>query len=216
MSRPASLDGRFCALYTGPTMIIDLHNHTSPKSMCSYLDPRDLIRRAKELGLDGICLTEHDRIWPAEEAARLAEENDFLVLRGVEVTTDVGHVLVFGLEEMAPGIFYVKRLREVVNEAGGVMILAHPTRHGPMRITPEAFASLFEALEALNGGDVYFGTASTQNNISQFGLKGTGGSDAHALREIGRCATEFDCEIKNEKDLITALKGNGYHALRLR
>ena len=38
-------------------MIIDLHTHTRFGSNCSYLDPGELARRAKETGLDGVCIT---------------------------------------------------------------------------------------------------------------------------------------------------------------
>ena len=48
-------------------MLIDLHNHTWPRSHDSVLDPSDLIERARAAGLDGICLTEHDSVWPAAE-----------------------------------------------------------------------------------------------------------------------------------------------------
>ena len=88
-------------------MLIDLHNHTWPRSHDSVLDPEDLITRAKELGLDGICLTEHDAVWNPTEAQALAEKHDFLVIPGVEISTDDGHILAYGVGEVrlrdAPG-----------------------------------------------------------------------------------------------------------------
>ncbi len=47
-------------------MIIDLHTHTYPRSGDSLLNPDVLIQEAKKLGLDGICLTEHDEFWDVE------------------------------------------------------------------------------------------------------------------------------------------------------
>lgn len=204
------LDYLTLATYTISQMIIDLHTHTTPLSPCSYLTPEELIQRAKESGLDGICLTEHDKVWSAETVARLGEEHDFLVLRGMEVTTNTGHVLVFGLDEYSKELANVRRLREVVNSVGGAMILAHPARHRLIDITHEDFPTMFDAIEILNGGDSAWGTASAQNTADRLGLKGTGGSDSHSLREIGLRATEFPGIIRDEKDLIEALKGNGY------
>ena len=48
-------------------MIIDLHNHTYPKSDDSFISPDELIIKAKDIGLDGICLTEHDSFWTNDD-----------------------------------------------------------------------------------------------------------------------------------------------------
>ena len=53
-------------------MLLDLHNHTWPRSHDSVLDPDDLVARAKGLGLDGICLTEHDAVWDSKEVEAMA------------------------------------------------------------------------------------------------------------------------------------------------
>ena len=44
-------------------MRIDLHTHTSALSFDSNIAPQELVRLAKKRGLDGLVLTEHDRIW---------------------------------------------------------------------------------------------------------------------------------------------------------
>ena len=40
----------------------------------------------------------------------------------------------------------------------------------------------------------------------QLGLKAIGGSDAHAILELGTSYTVFEKKIRNERDLITQLK----------
>jgi hypothetical protein len=45
------------------------------------------------------------------------------------VTTDLGHIIVFGLDRYVSGIRDPYRLRSVVEDAGGVMIAAHPFRN---------------------------------------------------------------------------------------
>ena len=47
-------------------------------------------------GLDALCITEHDVRWPGDELADASRLLDFPLIPGVELTTDVGHVLVFG------------------------------------------------------------------------------------------------------------------------
>jgi predicted metal-dependent phosphoesterase TrpH len=109
-------------------MLIDLHTHTKRHSWDSLLDVHDLIDRAKQSGLDGICLTEHDIFWDLDEVRKLAKEHDFLVLPGVEINTDDGHFLCFGLQAYVFGMHRTKDLAAHVIAAGGAMVAAHPYR----------------------------------------------------------------------------------------
>ncbi|MDO8672078.1 MAG: CehA/McbA family metallohydrolase [Dehalococcoidia bacterium] len=197
-------------------MIIDLHAHTLPRSQCSSLWPDDLIDRLKQLGLDGVCLTEHNKVWPKDQIASLVAKHHFLVLGGMEVTTSVGHVLVFGLEDDAYDLWDAKKLRRAVDSAGGVMILAHPLRSYGSHLKDSEYGALFDAIDVLNGTESNLHNESAAALCRRLGLHGVGGSDAHALREVGACATMFEDTITNEGDLIDALKANGYRPHRIR
>ena len=85
-------------------MLIDLHTHSRPASGDSALDADELVRRAAAAGLDGVALTEHDYLRPASEGGELSERHGIVVLCGIEVTTDIGHVLVFGLPAYHVGL----------------------------------------------------------------------------------------------------------------
>ena len=52
-------------------MKFDLHMHTTRHSPDSVMDPLDLVRRAREIGLDGVVITEHDWLWTPEEVDEL-------------------------------------------------------------------------------------------------------------------------------------------------
>src|SRR4051812_16083006 len=109
-------------------MLIDMHCHTKVHSACSALTPEALVRAARARGLDGVCITEHDALWRLEDIERLATEMDFLVLRGIEVTTEVGHVLVYGAARFDPVMATLDELRHIVRAEGALMFLAHPSR----------------------------------------------------------------------------------------
>ena len=64
----------------------------------------ELIEGSKSLGLDGICLTDHDSFWTDDEVQNLSIKHDFLVLPGCEINTESGHVLVFGLKRYEFGM----------------------------------------------------------------------------------------------------------------
>lgn len=195
-------------------MLIDLHCHTRVHSTCSNLDPVELIRLSREAGLDGVCLTEHDRQWSAEEVAALREEHGFLVLRGIEVTTELGHVLVFGLDAYRPNMAVAAGLRRAVDEVDGFMALAHPTRDQAFRLRDPSTARLFDATEAMNGSDGRL----QQGGAGALALPrpGIGGSDAHARHEVGVCATRFDDPISDERALVAALRAGRYRAEAVR
>ena len=109
-------------------MILDMHVHTTVGSYDSNLSPLELIRHGKAAGLDGVVVTEHDRGWDRDLARQLTREHEFLILCGMEVSTDLGHILVYGLEEYVSGILYAETLRKVVDKIDAVMFAAHPYR----------------------------------------------------------------------------------------
>lgn len=191
-------------------MLIDLHTHTAPWSGCAYIDPEESVRLAARHGIDGVCITEHDILWPKGQAERLADKYGILVLRGMEISTQDGHVLVFGVDEYINGMSDVRRLKEFVDAAGGAMVLAHPARIKFTNITEEDMPSLFDAIEVLNYGDSAAATAFVKDLAQRTGMKGTGGSDSHGPSEIAFRATEFDAKIKDVHDLVEALKGNDF------
>ena len=79
-------------------MWIDCHCHTR-FSYDNWLEPLDLIRRAKAIGLDGVVVTEHHSYEASAPVETIARDEGFLLLRGVEISTDRGHLLAYGIED---------------------------------------------------------------------------------------------------------------------
>ena len=79
-------------------MKFDMHLHTTRHSPDSRMEPPRMLTRARELGLDGVVITEHDWLWTEEELETLrALAPDLVVLAGIEVTAREGHFLVYGV-----------------------------------------------------------------------------------------------------------------------
>lgn len=186
-----------------------MHVHTSVWSTDSNVLPHELLEHAAERGLDGVVLTEHDVVWPAERIAVLNETTDLLVLTGVEVTTELGHVLVYGLDELRPRISEARRLRELCDARGALMFLAHPARDPGLRVPPDAM-DLFDGVEGLNGCDGPLQNQSASSRGRGRRLPPIGGSDSHAIHEIATAATEFEREIRSLEELLQALRGKAY------
>ena len=220
-------------LVQGPcaALLIDLHTHSYPKSDDSFVNVDDLIDRAKSLGLDGICLTEHDAFWDKNDIRDLCRRHEFLVLPGSEINTDAGHILVFGLEEYVFGMHKPSFLRHAVNKHGGVMIAAHPYRRrylGKPGIDAEARAEMLQraleddiflmcdAIEGNNGRGREDENEFSMDISSVFALQATGGSDAHRVEQLGTVATRFQRSISNLDDFIRELKAGRFSAEPLR
>lgn len=202
-------------------MRIDLHIHTSPRSPCSNLDPLDLIQEARRLGLDGICLTEHQVVWNPEEVNDLEEEGGIKIFWGNEFTTNQGDILVFGFEKDLKQLLTIQELRDEVNAVEGFMIAAHPFRGfktfgiGQLHMTVEQACKLkvfdfVDAIEVKNGR-----LSDEENNMAikvaaQLGLPGTAGSDAHSVGEVGKWVTEFEREVRNEQELVEELRAGRF------
>jgi predicted metal-dependent phosphoesterase TrpH len=105
-----------------------MHVHTNVGSYDSNLSPLDLIRQGKAAGLDGVVVTEHDRGWDRDLARQLTREHDFLILCGMEVSTELGHILVYGLEEYVSGISTPKPCVRSSTRSMLSAFAAHPYR----------------------------------------------------------------------------------------
>src|SRR5271165_5276346 len=166
----------------GPYFAVDLHLHTNRGSADSNLSTDALIDRAREIGIGAVCVTEHDNMWELHEVGDAAESKGVRLLRGMEVTTDVGHIGVFGLNRYVGGIYKLKELRRVANDHGGILIANHPFRykldakfsfinpdHEPIDPDhPERAASL-EIFKLVDAIEVLNGACSEEENI--FALK---------------------------------------------
>ena len=190
-------------------MLIDLHCHTQPLSACSALQPERLIDLARARGLDGVCLTEHDRLWPEAQLLELRERTGFLILSAVEVTTDLGHVLAFGLH--GPLSATAAELFASAKDEDALLFLAHPARDGLLKVTRETVA-FFESVEGVNGSDSRLQNMAASGLARGFRLPGIGGSDAHTAAEVGRAATRFDAPVVDEQTLLDALRSGKYEA----
>ena len=193
-------------------MKFDLHMHTRRYSPDSIIDPFELAQRAVDIGLDGIVITEHDRLWPEAELDELRRAAPSLViLGGVEVSARGGDVLCYGvtnLDRLKRGTPWGDLCREV-HVQGGVAVAAHPYRWGQdfeglLRDQSPQLSGLEMMSNNMDPGLRRRAAGFWERNPLFATL---GNSDAHEIDVVGCCYTEFDAEIRNSADLVNAILG---------
>jgi predicted metal-dependent phosphoesterase TrpH len=191
-------------------MKFDLHIHTSRYSPDSELEPLALVRRARELGLDGVVITEHDWLWTESELEKLREAAPGLVvLSGIEVSAREGHTLAYGVANpyaLPRGIGLAELCRQV-HAQGGVAVAAHPFRWGQEfdRILQRTRAEL-DGLELMSSNMDEDARNLAAGTWRQYKLAGLGNSDAHHEDVVGVCYTEFAENIRDGRDLVNAIR----------
>ncbi|GBD14530.1 hypothetical protein HRbin25_00405 [bacterium HR25] len=208
--------------------IVDMHVHTVRGASDSSLRPEQLIEEARRIGLTGVNITEHDRAWDDHEVEEFRRRSGLFVSRGMEVSTDLGHIIVVGLTRYVPGIRKATELRRVVDEVGGFMIAAHPFRHffdpvhyrrdgrPPVELTPEAAArlpifQLVDEVEVANGGCTPRENAFALAVARLLGKRGIGASDCHSTNGLGCFVTVFDEELESQEHMLALLRAGRYY-----
>ncbi len=202
-------------------MIVDLHIHTNLGSICSQLGPEELLARAREMGIDAICITEHHSHRGANKMVEFAAGSGYPVFRGVEIYTELGDMLVYGLKRETR--YHLTTFQELVDMAeadGAVIIPAHPCRgwgrkHKHAHVFPREIVEHIAAIETLNGANTVRSNEAAAAIAEELGIPGTGGSDAHALWQVGKCVTVFERDIHDEDELVAELRKGDYHAAYL-
>ena len=205
---------------------IDLHSHSTDASddaggtVEGYLK-WIVARRKKGYRIDGFVLTEHRQFDVEVDYSDIAQQYGVAVLRGVEVETDVGHVLVYGIDERFTSGFDLssvslpyEQVFKAARDFGGFAVGAHAGRPriGLAEHVAERGVSLehVTAVEQLNGGSNDEENGLALRFAEQHGLRRVGGSDAHFVSAIGRCLTAFPGPVHSVEALVEALIEGDY------
>jgi predicted metal-dependent phosphoesterase TrpH len=180
---------------------IDLHVH-SCYSHDSVITPKELVFYARKHGLDAVAVTDHDRI---DGALKIAREEDFLIIPGIEVSSVNGHVIGFNVHEVIPAKLGADETVDRIHEAGGVAIACHPITFFKGSLGKHA-NSKFDAIEVINASAFPFRYSVDRGKklAVQLDKPQTAGSDAHYGPEIGCAYTLVEAELELE-DVIKAL-----------
>lgn len=161
---------------------------------------------ARARGLCGVAVCDHDHTLLTAPAF-----DDVLLIPGVEVSTQFGHLL--GLFLTAPvqtKDFYAAVA--AIQEQGGLAVLAHPFEHSRDAARLAPIAPLLDGLEVFNSRATRK-ISDANDRAAAFaaahGLRIFGGSDAHRPQEVGNGYTIVQAEACTLPALKAALLREG-------
>lgn len=180
--------------------LADLHIHTT-YSYDGTSTVNAVLKKAVEVGLNVIAITDHDEIRGALEAMEKAAAYGIEVIPGSEVTTAEGHLLALYIHDRIPrGLLLEETLRYVAGQ-NGVCIAPHPGGIRYNSLSPEAIrralqdpnlAKVLVGIEVYNAGLLRLsGNMVAQRLADELPIAQIGSSDAHFLGMVGKGATFF-------------------------
>ncbi len=187
----------------------DLHIHSS--SSYDGLDkPEVILKKASEMGLNVIAITDHDEIKGALLAQKLEKKYGVEVIIGEEILSNQGEILaLFIKEKVEPG----KTLEETVysvHSQGGLAIIPHPFSIFPFTRPAVGLKRLYElihdkdllpdGIEVMNSMPTARLSSKKSKKLNEkiFNLAEVAGSDAHVVEHIGMSLTFFPGETSED------------------
>lgn len=183
---------------------IDIHVHTN-HSYDSIIKPEEVVFYAEKRGLDGVAITDHDKI---DCALKMARKTNFLIIPGIEISSLNGHVLGLNIQEPIPKGLSADETVDRIHGLGGIAVACHPISLFKGSLG-ERTSSKFDAVEVINASAFPFNYSvkHSQKIASRLGKAKVGGSDAHYGPEIGCAYTLVYAESEVEEIVKSISKG---------
>ncbi len=171
---------------------LDLHVH-SCYSNDGVGTPEEIIRALQRRGLQGMALTDHNKIDGSLKALAVAPK-DFVVIPGIEVTTAEGHLLALNVRTSVPSRLPIQETVEKVLDQGGIPIIPHLYRmlSGIKNANLTTIVTKLSAIEVFNGCSTPKTNLKMAKTARALNLGGTGGSDSHDPQYAGYAYTVVD------------------------
>lgn len=164
-------------------MEVDLHIH-SMYSPDSRSRPDRIVKRAIELGLGAIAVTDHDS-WKGYMAAASEARGTILVVPGAELKTHKGDLLALFVEEGIRTRDWHEAI-DLIRSYGGLSVVPHPFES---RALTTDDIRLADAVEAFNAKCSLDSNARAKRLSEELGMPGIASSDAHCVHAIGNGRT---------------------------
>jgi len=183
--------------------VADVHTHTmysgfSKYSYISFPDsvttPKKSVRTAEKIGLDLLCITDHNTIKGAVEARKY---NRDLVVIGEEIRSKSGEIIGLFLQEEIKSGLSAEETIELIHDQDGIAFAPHPFSVYCPCVGNKLHALRLDGIEVFNSlhRDGYSNALALESCNGHAKL---GGSDAHSSSMIGNGYTTFSGNSQEE------------------
>ena len=188
-------------------MLVDMHLHALPHSTDSFIVLEQIVTIAREKGLDGICLTDHDSMGGKAFAEEYSKKMDFPIFVGVEFYSLQGDITAWGIDSFPDHRVDAQEFIDHVNRSQGFCVSCHPFRNNKRGLEDNlGRVKGLHGIEVLNGS-----TPMDTNRIAlrwcrELGLQPIGASDAHVTEQVGKYVTWLPERVDTLPDFVELLR----------
>lgn len=176
-------------------MLFDHHIHSRYSESDSVAKISDIIARAKEIGLGGIAISDHNVIEGSLKAVKKSSK-ELMIIPSMEVSSEDGHIVALGVRELIEQYMTARETVKRIHDLGGIAIAAHPYDSFRRGVGHLSWKLDFDAIEV--NGHCLHGNTKAENAAKLHEKPLVGGSDAHAVGGIGAICTELPGKNPNE------------------
>ena len=189
-------------------MIIDPHIH-SVYSGDATGTPREIVKKARKIGLDAIAIADHNSLKGSQIALKEVKEfKDLIIIPSMELTTSKGHIVALGINEEIKKGLTPEETMEKIQEAGGVSIVPHPFVRYRDGLLARTSTLKMDAIETLNSRYIFgYSNWRAKKLAQEENIPEIGSSDAHFVGAIGSCVTKVQADFSIDSILEAIRKG---------
>jgi predicted metal-dependent phosphoesterase TrpH len=184
---------------------LDLHIH-SQYSEDGIGSPKEIIKILQKRGLHGMAITDHNNIEGGLQAKKVAPK-DFIVIPGVEISTNKGHIIALDIKEDIKKNLSVEETIEKIIDIGGIPTVPHVfrTMSGIKADLLKEIHKKISVLEVFNSCSDPKTNLKTIKIAKNFNLGGIGGSDSHIPEHVGYGYTTVDSTDYNIDSILSEI-----------
>lgn len=191
---------------------LHFHANYAPKGSAVY-SFEEGIKKAAELNYQVIALTPHNKFIDNPNYSNYAEKNGILLIKGIELTIQKGHVLILNANKEVEKISSFKDLEIYKKENPAIFIIApHPYfKFMSLGANLEKYIHLFDAIEHSWFYSKKFNLNKKAVKISQkYNLPLIATSDTHLLNQLKNNYAVVEAEEKSAAAIFKAIKNKNF------
>ena len=162
----------------------------------------ELVEAAVEKGIGIIAITDHNSFAASE---KVKDNGKVIIIPAEEVSSKEGHIVALGIDREIPRGLSIQETIDLIHEAGGYAIAAHPYRWWSGLGEENTRKYPFDGVEARNGRSVAKSNRQSERLAREIGKPITAGSDAHTPDHIGDGYVEMPDDIVDWQGAVKAV-----------